>query len=128
MKNNNPFNIRASKANPWMGKDFSYTGAFEKFYFVEYGLRAGMKLLLNYWRRGLVTVRDIIRTYAPPTENDTEKYIDYVCSQLHVFSTTRLVFCKDFIPLCKAICWYESNYDVSYEKLEEIRIKYHINL
>lgn len=85
MKYNNPLNIRRSDANNWLGKVYDNTGAFEQFTSIEYGIRAGMKLLKNYQNKyGLHTVKDIISKYAPINENDTEGYIHFVSARLKV--------------------------------------------
>jgi len=80
MKQNNPFNIRVNAANNWLGKVPTKNG-FETFDTLEHGIRAGLKLLQNYYytKRGLNTVTDIINVYAPPIENDTKNYIAVVC-------------------------------------------------
>lgn len=76
---NNPYNIRQSE-QPWHGKiDPSHDAEFEQFDTPENGIRAGMKLLLNYQDRyGLRTIRGIISRFAPSSENDTASYIDFV--------------------------------------------------
>lgn len=79
MKQNNPFNIRVNKANKWLGK-VPTTNGFEAFDTMEHGIRAGIKLLQNYYtKKGLNTVTDIIKVYAPTIENDTNHYIEVVC-------------------------------------------------
>lgn len=78
MRNNNPGNLRISN-NAWQGKipaNLNTDGAFEQFYNYAYGIRAMIKLLINYMSvKKLVTIRQIISTYAPSTENDTNAYI-----------------------------------------------------
>jgi len=77
MKRNNPFNIRTG--NKWLG-DTNKPGAFETFKELDYGLRAGFKLLRNYASNyNLTTIERIIYRFAPPSENDTEGYIRTVC-------------------------------------------------
>lgn len=81
MKRNNPFNIRTNSANKWVGKIPDNKEPFEKFETLEYGIRAGMKLLQNYSTKyGINTVKDIIHKFAPTIENDTDNYIKVVCS------------------------------------------------
>lgn len=79
IKNNNPLNIRIS-ATKWQGKDTpAKDSAFETFISPEYGIRAAAKNLLTYEERGINTLRGIINTWAPPSENDTGAYLNYVC-------------------------------------------------
>jgi hypothetical protein len=76
---NNPFNLRDYNQN-WEGQ----TGATEGF--VDYedersGVRAADKLLENYGKQGVATIRDIVSKFAPANENDTEAYINFVSEQ-----------------------------------------------
>lgn len=82
---NNPLNIRYVKRNNWKGQVGSTRG-FCDFVSVEYCVRAFAILVLrSYKKRGIVTISQIISTYAPPSENQTDKYIDYVCEMLGCF-------------------------------------------
>lgn len=90
LRNNNPGNIRRS-STPWVGLAADQTDAsFLQFATPAYGIRAMYKILLNYANRGLTTVQDIISTWAPPTENDTQSYIDDVAGSLNVDPGTTL--------------------------------------
>lgn len=78
---NNPGNIRKSPI-PWQGKTGETHNGFECFDTPEHGLRAMAKILLNYYfMYRLHTIRQIITRWAPPSENDTEAYIDDVCDR-----------------------------------------------
>ena len=47
---------------------------------IEYGIRAAFCLLETYRRKyKAVCVEDIINRWAPPSENDTRKYVETVC-------------------------------------------------
>ena len=74
----NLLNIRYNEANKWQGQTGSYKG-FAQFENTDYSIRAGIKVLRSYNRRGIKTIRQIIETFAPATENDTERYIKSVC-------------------------------------------------
>ena len=83
VRNNNPGNIRISN-NSWEGKTGN-DGEFETFDSPEMGARAMARLLLNYQRKyGLNTVNDIINRYAPPSENDTNRYAKTVASKMGI--------------------------------------------
>jgi len=76
IRNNNPGNIRKSK-DPWQGLAERQTdAAFFVFKSPMYGIRALARLLITYQdKKKLRTIRDIIRRWAPQTENDTNAYI-----------------------------------------------------
>lgn len=83
IRNNNPLNIR--KGNNWKGERPNQTDkSFEEFQTMEMGIRAGFKLLKNYITgyggktKPYDTIEKVIRRWAPPTENATEKYIQFV--------------------------------------------------
>lgn len=86
IRNNNPLNIR--KGSNWKGERPNQTDkAFEQFISLEWGIRAAFKLLRNHisgfkgTRPKMNTYRKIITMWAPPSENATEEYINYVCRQ-----------------------------------------------
>ena len=84
IRNNNPLNIR--KGNTWKGERKVQTDkAFEEFETLQYGLRAGLKLIRNQIsgfngsRPKFNTIGKLIKVWAPPSENQTLRYIDFVC-------------------------------------------------
>lgn len=81
IQNKNPLNIRSTVDN-WLGKIGENKG-FCVFSSPEYGIRAAMKILISYRKRGIVKVKDIVATWAPPHENDTANYIGYVCKKMN---------------------------------------------
>ena len=92
IRNNNPLNIR--KGNNWKGEvSRSTDGEFEQFISMQWGIRAGFKILKNYMTgyggrvKALTNIHDIIHRWAPPNENNCRAYIDSVCrfSGLHEF-------------------------------------------
>ena len=80
LRNNNPLNIRWDGRTEWQGMTGSDSGGFVIFSEPVYGIRAAARILLSYARRGIVTVSDIVSTWAPPIENDTDAYIQNVCT------------------------------------------------
>lgn len=76
-QNNNPLNIRFNPANNWQGQITSYKG-FCVFKNNAYGFRAAYRILCTYIKNGIDTIEDIITRWAPPNENNTEKYIQFV--------------------------------------------------
>lgn len=82
-RNNNPLNIRESNDN-WQGAG-KPDGGFETFSNPEYGVRASAKnLYTSQEKHGNNSVSDIITRWAPPSENDTEAYIQGVSDDLGV--------------------------------------------
>lgn len=114
IRNNNPFNIILTKDH-WQGQIKS-VDRFVKFRSIEYGVRAGINLLRTYISKGYDTPRKIIFRYAPPTENNSTAYLDYVGSVVSTGVDDKIYLSSlQFYELCKAICWYESHYDLDYD-------------
>ena len=80
--NNNPGNIRDAGI-PWEGRTGSRSG-FVTFATPSLGVRAMTRNLYSYQNRGLTSVRDMISTWAPPSENDTNGYVNFVASRMGV--------------------------------------------
>jgi hypothetical protein len=78
LRNNNPFNLRIS-GSAWKGKvprPLNTDGSFEQFYELKWGVRAGLKNMINKVNRsGLTTLSSLIPVLTPPNENNTGKYI-----------------------------------------------------
>jgi hypothetical protein len=84
VKNNNPGNL-VRTFNQWKGKiNPSSDPKFEQFTSMEYGARASMKNIQTWYNRGLTNLRKLITAWAPPSENDTENYIQFLSSRLGV--------------------------------------------
>lgn len=112
LRNNNPGNIIFNSANNWQGKiplllNTDSGVKFEQFENVHYGIRAMMKLLTTYYKRGKTSVTSIISTYAPAFENNTQAYINNVIKM--VGNNEIAVLNKDsMIKLAKAIHYVEN--------------------
>lgn len=107
IRNNNPLNIR--KGNNWQGELAVQTDkAFEQFQSMEWGLRAGFKLLRNYitGRGGHYkpcdTIESIIKRWAPENENDTQNYINVVCKHTGLHPMERIFF-EDRKKMCAIV-------------------------
>lgn len=79
----NPLNIRYVSANKWRGQIGQCRG-FCRFLNEAYGFRAAHVLLCNYIKAGHNTIEKIINRWAPPTENQTEAYINFVSSEIMI--------------------------------------------
>jgi len=97
IRNNNPLNIR--KGNNWQGERHPQSDKdFEEFESMQYGIRAGFKLIKKYMSgyNGLTkkfnTIELIIKRWAPPSENATQRYIDYVSKATGIPARMKLSF------------------------------------
>ena len=81
LRNNNPLNIRRVAGTKWKGQAAEQKDKeFMQFESLAWGLRAAFCLLETYRRKyKLVCIEDIINRWAPPSENDTRKYVETVC-------------------------------------------------
>ena len=87
LRNNNPLNIRRNRDH-FLGEVTPGTdGLFKQFESMAYGYRAACVILATYLMRGINTVEKIVRTWAPPTENNTESYIRHVTERSGVGRT-----------------------------------------
>lgn len=84
IRNCNPLNIRIG--NTWLGERPNPTDPeFEEFVAMEYGVRAAFIILRRYIKRyHKDTIASIVSTWAPAIENQTQKYIDAVSTQLGI--------------------------------------------
>jgi hypothetical protein len=85
-RNNNPLTLRYDRQRESTGKD---DAGFAIFPTPQAGWRAAHRQIKLDQKRGL-TIRGFIEKFAPPHENETEKYIEFVAGQLGVFDTTTL--------------------------------------
>jgi len=81
-RNNNPLNIRFTNIE-WEGKKTSNKtdNDFEEFESRDYGWRAAYKNIDTKMKRGSNTLTKLISEWAPPSENNTSGYIQYVSSK-----------------------------------------------
>lgn len=112
LRNNNPGNLRKDNT-AWDGlASVQSDPAFFVFKSPFYGLRALARTLYNYHaRHGRNTIAQYIAAYAPSNENDTLKYIDFVCKKVGKRSTDPLNFPGDLIHMAHAIVRYENGVD-----------------
>ena len=116
IRNNNPGNLTITSI-AWKGKvpiERNKDGRFEQFEDFQgipghiWGLRAMfMDLRGDVQKRGLTTVRKLISSYAPPSENDTTAYIAAVAAKLKKSPDAALAP-ADLLPLQAAIIEHEN--------------------
>lgn len=104
IRRNNPGNIRHSGAF-WRGEITELGATFCLFITLEYGCRAMLKLLRRYISvKKLDSVRKIIAVWAPPSENNTSAYIDFVARSMDVHPDDTLSADRDtLIALASAM-------------------------
>lgn len=86
IRNHNPGNIDRGR-DRWRGMADDQSGdpRFVVFTAAEWGIRAIVRVLRSYRdRHGLDTVAGIVGRWAPPAENPTERYVEFVCRRLGV--------------------------------------------
>ncbi|KAF5091608.1 Phage lysozyme [anaerobic digester metagenome] len=99
IRNNNPGNIEINDRNDWEGKikrENNTDGRFEQFISYAHGVRALIILLKNYILHERNTITKIFSAYAPPNENNTRQYINFISKRLNVGS-------DDVLPLTKMV-------------------------
>lgn len=115
IRNNNPLNI--VKGQSWQGERHPQSDRrFEEFESMQYGIRAGFKLLRNYITgfHGLTskinTIDAIIKRWAPSHENDTENYITQVCQLSGLNRYQRISFGdrKKMVDIVNAMIYVEN--------------------
>lgn len=125
IRNNNPLNIRVG--NNWKGERKVQTDkSFEQFETMEYGIRAGFIILRKYISgyNGITkpfnTIEKIIRRWAPPTENATQRYIDFVAKDMGVDTKKELRFNDrpTMVALVDAMIFVECGQRVSREVIQ----------
>lgn len=87
VRNNNPLNLK--KGCNWKGERPNQSDPdFEEFQTMQLGIRAAFKLMRNHitgfkgTRPKMNTLKKLIAVWAPPTENSTTRYVDYVSAQV----------------------------------------------
>ncbi len=118
IRNNNPLNIRQNPANNWQGLKKEQTDKeFCQFKAMKWGLRAAFLIMMNYRKNGLLTARQIIKRWAPPSENNTKGYINSVAMFLPVDVELRTY--DDYFRLMDAMAWVETGRRLSKQVLDE---------
>lgn len=81
VRNNNPGNLNYV-GQAGATKEGGQNGRFAVFETMQHGIAALYKQLQLYFSRGKDTIREIINTYAPSSENNTEAYISAIVRKL----------------------------------------------
>ena len=122
IRNNNPLNIRHNPRNKWKGLKKEQTDkAFCQFENMRMGVRAAFIIMINYVKQGYNTPRKIIRRWAPPSENNTEGYVNSVAMLLNgrLGMDARMQRKHDYCLLAQAMAWVETGQLQSDELFEQ---------
>lgn len=120
---NNPLNIRYNCFNRWIGLE-GHTKGFCDFDSLEHGVRAAAYLICKSYRsKGICTLRDIINRFAPPSENPTSRYINYV-SDLCSLKPDKVLDLFDYVHVLHYMALYESRYYISVSFIHSVIKKY----
>lgn len=120
IRNNNPGNIRHDGVR-WRGEISGDDPSFKIFETMAWGIRAMFHLLNNYRvLYGCDTLEKLVGRWAPPVENDTERYVSFVAERSKVQRDRKILTTnKDvMIPVVRAMIRMENGVDVSMEEIE----------
>lgn len=109
-RNFNPGNIRLSRVK-YRGEKPSTDAQFKQFETMAWGFRAVFVLLHTYQvRYGLNTLQEMLNRYAPPTENPTTEYVNFVSRRSKVADISRVdtLNAQQMIPIVTAIAVMEN--------------------
>ena len=105
----------------WKGQIGNSHG-FCSFISMEYGCRAALVLLRSYIRRGFNTIELIVNRWAPPTENNTERYISFVAERTGI-GASELIAPTDqdkISAIFSSMAWMETMTNIDKEDLAKI--------
>lgn len=120
-RNFNPGNIRNSSVR-YLGEKESTDIAFKQFESMTWGFRAMFVLLDTYRiRYGLRTLQQMIERYAPPSENDTTGYVNFITRRTRIadISTVDTRNEKMMVPLVTAMAAMENGSDPDAEDVRK---------
>ena len=122
---NNIFNIRAGRAQ-WLGMTGISRG-FVEFDTQEHGIRAWLVLMRNYRQKyGCRTIRQIVTRFAPPSENNTKRYIRYCAEGVMLDADCALTSLTDYAFLGKYMARMETGTAVTVNEILEVMNKFNL--
>ncbi len=132
LRNNNPGNIREGKGDStlWVGERATDDDpTFEEFTTMPYGVRAAAVLFRNYGRLyGLTTIGQLISKWAPPSENNTARYIANVVDRVGIPANVPINLYSDQIyPFLRAV-FREENGPLAETLITEQELRYGVSL
>ena len=119
---NNPLNIRHNRNNRWQGVyEQQDDPSFVHFASMQFGIRAAFIILKGYIAKGLNTPEKIITRWAPPKENPTDRYIQFVYKRSGLYPDTYIVFSHKatMVRLVEAMIYFENGWEVKTDIIEQ---------
>lgn len=102
----NPGNLVKS-SSVWVGET-ERQGRFTAFRSAHYGLRALCIVMLRYEQRHHVdTLEKFVHRFAPPSENNTDEYINFLSSKLGIGRRQKISISACLPSLVKAVIKFE---------------------
>lgn len=115
VRNNNPLNIKHS-TDEWRGQlPVQSDPTFVQFTDPKWGFRAAGRILKTYRDKyGLNNISNIINRWAPPSENDTASYVNFVVGKTGIPAWAELTE-EDWPSLLQAMAKMEGGpeYDIA---------------
>lgn len=129
IRNNNPLNIE--RGDKWQGlRDVQEDPRFCQFVSMEFGCRAALKILRSYIkgyeytgrtsRIKFDTIEKIVSRWAPSSENNTERYIQFVSQKTGINRFQRIAISdkKSIVNIAYAMSLFECGVDVGIDTFE----------
>jgi len=116
IRNNNGGNIRWDGVTDWQGMTGADAQGFVIFSDPVYGVRAMAKILKSYNARGVFKLGDIVSTWAPSNENDTESYIKSVEKNTGLGAETPIIAAQ-YPAVISALIYHENGQQPYSEQL-----------
>lgn len=120
-KQNNLGNLRGEGIN-WRGKT-GFENGFSVFATKAHGVRAIFADLNAKIKKGVNTISKIMEMYAPRSENNTEKYIQFVAQKTGIARGAVLNFSM-LDKIVRAIILYEIGYNIGLDELLQAKNMY----
>lgn len=123
IRNNNPLNIM--RGCNWKGlRKVQTDSRFCQFESMAWGLRAGFLLIKNYMtgkcadRVHRSTIRMIVTKWAPPSENNTNNYINFVSNKsgINQFEVVHWSDREKVVAIVHAMAWMENGVNMEIEQ------------
>lgn len=122
LRNNNPGNIRHSAGVTYLGEIKGADKLFRTFRTMSLGYRAIFVVLHTYCLRyGIRTISEAIERWAPPEENNTAAYVEFVARQSGRSASEPYdtLSAEDMVPIVEAVSRMENGVAAVAEDIAE---------
>ena len=119
-RNCNPLNIKKTSIK-WHGKVEGNDPIFESFKDCYSGYRAALICLYKHYRNGSNTVNLLINKWAPSSENNTRKYVEFVSSLMSLAPNQTFFWSYSNVSLIMYhMCVFENGKIIDREALTKV--------